>query len=160
MLFHLFLPDLLLRIREMCVMEKKENRQPVIYWADDDPDDLQVMKEVLKTFDQNFKIVDFPNGRELLQHLHVAPATSFPCLIILDINMPVLDGKSTLSLIRKDPKFRSIPVVVFTTSSSELDKTFCEYFDVAMITKPPTYDRLKGAVRSLVSYCNTQTVGS
>ena len=37
---------------EKCVMDTKETKQPVIFWADDDPDDLQVMKEVLKTFDQ------------------------------------------------------------------------------------------------------------
>ena len=141
-------------------METKETKQPVIYWADDDPDDLQVMKEVLKNLGQNFRILDFPNGRELLRQLNAAPQSAYPCLIILDINMPVLDGKSTLSLIRKDPQFRSIPVVIFTTSSSELDKTFCEYFDVAMITKPPTYERLKTALRSLVSHCNVQAVNS
>jgi CheY-like chemotaxis protein len=145
-------------IFEKCVMDTKETKQPVIFWADDDPDDVQVMKEVLKTFDQNFMIVDFPNGRELLKHLHDAPPAAHPCLIILDINMPVLDGKSTLSLIRKDQRFRSIPVVIFTTSSSELDKTFCEYFNVAMITKPPTYERLKTALRSLISYCNLDPV--
>lgn len=139
-------------------MDTKETKQPVIYWADDDPDDLQVMKEVLKTFDQNFNIIDFPNGRELLKQLQSVPPVGYPCLIILDINMPVLDGKSTLSLIRKDPRFRSVPVVIFTTSSSELDKTFCEYFDVAMITKPPTYERLTTALRSVISYCNLSPV--
>lgn len=137
-------------------MDTKETKQPVIFWADDDPDDLQVMKEVLKTFDQNFKILDFPNGRELLKKLQSVPPNAYPCLVILDINMPVLDGKSTLSLIRKDPQFRNVPVVIFTTSSSELDKTFCDYFDVAMITKPPTYEKLASALRSLISYCRLE----
>ena len=133
-----------------------QKKHPVIFWADDDPDDLQVMKEVMKTFEHNFDIVDFPNGRELLRMLHAIPQSSYPCLIILDINMPVLDGKSTLSLIRRDNQFRAIPVVVFTTSSSELDKTFCEYFDVTMMTKPATYDRLKTALKQLVGFCNVQ----
>src|SRR5688572_28302525 len=135
-------------------MDTNQTKLPVIFWADDDPDDLQVMKEVLKTFEHSFHIVDFPNGRELLKQLHAAPQASYPCLIILDINMPVLDGKSTLSLIKRDNQFRSIPVVVFTTSNSELDKTFCEYFDVAMVTKPPTYDKLKTTLKQLISYCN------
>src|SRR5687767_8564898 len=121
LLFHLFYPiptAPILYVFETCVMDIKETKHPVIFWADDDPDDLQVMKEVLRTFDQNYRIIDFPNGRELLKQLHAIPSAAYPCLIILDINMPVLDGKSTLSLIRKDPQFRSIPVVIFTTSSS------------------------------------------
>ena len=135
-------------------MDTKQSKLPVIFWADDDPDDLQVMKEVLKTFDHSFQIVDFPNGKELLKQLNTVHQGNYPCLIILDINMPVLDGKSTLSLIKRESRFKAIPVVVFTTSSSELDKTFCEYFDVAMMTKPPTYDKLKITLRELVSFCN------
>ena len=95
------------------------------------------------------------NGREALDYLDQADAAdNLPCLIILDINMPVLDGKETLSLIKKDERFRAIPVVVFTTSASELDRMFCQRHNTTMITKPPAYHNLESAVMHLLDFCN------
>lgn len=44
-----------------------------------------------------------------------------PCLILLDLNMPRLDGRAVLKLIKADPSLRSIPIIILTTSSSPLD---------------------------------------
>ena len=68
-------------------------------------------------------------------------------------NMTALDGKETLMLLKRNEKFSSIPVVVFTTSASELDKLFCRKFGTEMITKPPTFDNLESAVIKLLDYC-------
>ena len=126
-----------------------------ILWADDDADDLMLMKEILIRNKKNYEIVEVHNGKEALDFLKRSKEEeNLPCLIILDINMPVMDGKETLSVIKRTDDYSKVPVVVFTTSSSELDKLFCRKFDVEMITKPPYYNSLETAVMRLLNFCN------
>ena len=125
-----------------------------ILWADDDPDDLLLMKEILFKNSKKHLIKEVNNGREALEYLdHAQQKKKLPCLIILDINMPILDGKETLARIKSNENFSNIPVVVFTTSNSELDRMFCEKYKVEMITKPPDYKTLESAVNRLLGYC-------
>jgi CheY-like chemotaxis protein len=128
-----------------------------VLWADDDMDDLMLMRHVLQDIGDEYDIKEVHNGREALDYLEAAKQDSqdscLPCLIILDMNMPVLNGKETLSLIKKDEVLREIPLVFFTTSNSELDKMYCKRFGVEMITKPPRYNNLKEAVKRLLEYC-------
>lgn len=125
-----------------------------ILWADDDIDDLMLMRHVLKDLGNNYNITEVNNGQEALNYLSKAKETNeLPCLIILDMNMPVLDGKETLTRLKKDEAFKDIPVVFFTTSSSHLDKIYCKHNGVEMITKPPQYANLKEAVQRLLRYC-------
>ncbi|MGN6402851.1 MAG: response regulator [Flavisolibacter sp.] len=126
-----------------------------ILWADDDADDLMLMKEILLKNNRNYEIIEVRNGKEALDFLKKAKeAAHLPCLIILDINMPILDGKETLSILKREEAYQSIPVVVFTTSNSELDKLFCSKYQVEMITKPPHYKSLENAVLRLLNFCN------
>jgi CheY-like chemotaxis protein len=129
-------------------MKKKK-----ILWADDDPDDLMLMRQVLQESEQDFDIIEVPNGREALNYLDKASDKSLPCLIILDMNMPVLNGRETLAIIKSEKEYKNIPTVVFTTSSSELDKMFCKRYNVEMITKPPSFKNLNAAVHRLLSFC-------
>ena len=125
-----------------------------ILWADDDPDDLLLMQDLLKLHPYRYSIIEVPNGRAALQYLqNCKEANHFPCLVILDMNMPVLNGKETLVAIKKEQAFLSIPVVMFTTSSSELDKIFCKKYQVELITKPPEYNKVQQALSKLLSYC-------
>jgi len=125
-----------------------------ILWADDDYDDLQMMKEILSKQSRDFKIAEVHNGKEALDYLKKSNEKSeLPCLIILDINMPVLDGKETLSIIKNDSQYKDIPVVVFTTSESELDKMYCKRFNTEMVTKPPTFSTLSAVLNKLLNFC-------
>lgn len=125
-----------------------------ILWADDDYDDLQMMREILLKTKRDYEIVEVHNGKEALDYLKEAKENSgLPCLIILDINMPVLDGKETLSIIKNTKDYSSIPVVVFTTSESELDKLYCRKFNTEMVTKPPTFNSLTAALDKLLNFC-------
>jgi CheY-like chemotaxis protein len=125
-----------------------------ILWADDDYEDLQMMREVLEKKKRDFEIVEVHNGKEALDYLKGAQENSdLPCLIILDINMPVLDGKETLSIIKNTEEYKEIPVVVFTTSESELDKLYCKKFNTEMVTKPPTFSTLGAALDKILEEC-------
>ncbi len=125
-----------------------------ILWADDDMDDLMLMRHVLEDIGQEYDIKEVSNGKEALDYLEEGKAEhNLPCLIILDMNMPILNGKETLGLIKKDEALKDIPLVFFTTSNSELDKMYCKRFGVEMITKPPQYSNLKEAIKRLLDYC-------
>ncbi len=126
-----------------------------ILWADDDADDLQMMRDILVRNNKKYTIEEVENGREAMDYLQQADvAGNLPCLIILDINMPVLDGKETLSLIKRSERYKHIPIVVFTTSASELDRMFCQRHNTTMITKPPNYSNLEATVMHLLEFCN------
>lgn len=125
-----------------------------ILWADDDEEDLQMMREILLKRKRHYVIEEVRNGKEALEYLRKAKERSnLPCLIILDINMPVLDGKETLSIIKNIADYNTIPVVIFTTSDSEIDRIYCKKFGTEMITKPPTYKTLGDALDKLLKYC-------
>jgi CheY-like chemotaxis protein len=123
-----------------------------ILWADDDYDDLQMMREILSKKSKDYNIIEVHNGKEALEYLK-KQTTNPPCLIILDINMPVLDGKETLSILKNTTDYKDIPIVVFTTSESELDKLYCKRFNTEMVTKPPTFSTLTTALEKLLKFC-------
>lgn len=123
-----------------------------ILWADDDKDDLMLMRHVLQDIGEKYDIREVNNGREALEHLAEGKKSArLPSLIILDMNMPVLTGKEALTIIKKDEALKEIPVVFFTTSNSELDKMYCKRHGVEMITKPPQYAPLREAVKKILS---------
>jgi CheY-like chemotaxis protein len=127
-----------------------------ILWADDDPDDLMLMRQVLEEDGLQYDIVEVQNGREALDYLQGRQSDQdLPCLVILDMNMPVLNGRTTLTILKNDERLSKLPVVIFTTSSSELDKMFCRKFQVEMITKPPTFSNFREVIKKLLSFCSS-----
>jgi CheY-like chemotaxis protein len=124
-----------------------------ILWADDDPDDQELFKEVLTSLSFTAKIHEFPNGRTLIDFLKKSDLKYPPCLIVLDMNMPILDGKETLAILKSEDHFRSIPVVMLTTSNNELDRKFCAHFNTEMITKPPSFEKLRPVISHLLDIC-------
>ena len=128
-----------------------------ILWADDDTDDLFIVKEVMENLGDKHHMVEANNGRQVLDYLNsIQFPDVLPCLVILDINMPILNGKETLAIIRSEEKFSSITVVVFTTSSSEKDRQFCERLGARMITKPHSFAGFQALISELLSLCKFQ----
>lgn len=125
-----------------------------ILWADDDQDDLMMMREVMSTVTDECEIIEVENGRKAMEYLHAAKASnSFPCLVVLDMNMPIMSGRDTLAALKSDAVLQTLPVVVFTTSSSELDRVFCRRYGVDMHTKPLTFSGMKQVVVNLFKIC-------
>src|SRR3982751_2358969 len=94
-----------------------------IIFADDDADDLELITGFFKQYNKDVHVLTFRDGKEVIKFLgDFALNNSSPKLIVLDINMPRLNGKDTLVEIRKKPGFRNIPVVMYTTSSSGVDE--------------------------------------
>jgi CheY-like chemotaxis protein len=133
-------------------MRKKEVKKKVL-WAEDDADDLMLVRDIIQTNRWNIEITEVRNGKEALDYLgNVAHPSELPSLIVLDINMPVMDGKQALASIKNSGSYNMIPVIVFSTSSNEMDKLFCKRYHTEMVTKPSYYQFLEQAVKGIFGY--------
>jgi CheY-like chemotaxis protein len=122
--------------------------------VDDDADDRELVCFTIGEIDPSLKVVHAEDGLEALDYLTKAKrAEALPCLVILDINMPRMDGKQTLSEIKKDDQLSTLPVVVFSTSNNAVDKLYCERFGVELVTKPSTMHTMQGEVKRLLQPC-------
>ena len=128
-----------------------------ILYAEDDMDDLFLIRQAFEQHDGETEIHHARNGFEALHYLNEAKiANKFPCLIILDMNMPGMDGRETLIRIRQTEDFKNIPTVLFTTSSSEADKLFAQKWKAEFITKPLVYSEFENLARHFDSLCTSK----
>src|SRR5689334_14704569 len=101
-----------------------------VIFADDDVDDLELITGFFKQYNQSVNVLSFKHGKEVLQFLDdFFTNDNPPTLIVLDINMPKLNGKDTLVALRSNPNYQNIPVVMYTTSTNRLDEAFCIQFN-------------------------------
>ncbi len=106
---------------------------PYILVAEDDNDDFFILQKVFHKYCATAKVRRVHDGEELSQHLE---ANDAPTMIVLDLNMPKRDGREALKDISTDPRLKSIPVVVLTTSNSKSDKDFVIGHRALFFTKP------------------------
>jgi two-component system, response regulator len=137
---------------------KKETPVTILI-AEDDPDDQLLCQDAMTQSKAEYSIKFVENGQEVMDYLrHTgsfegANKAPRPSLIILDLNMPKKDGRQALKEIKADPDFRSIPVVVLTTSSADSDirRTY-ELGVNSYITKPASFDALVQLMGTLTKY--------
>lgn len=128
-----------------------------VLYADDDVDDIELLKDVFLPYSNNVELVTFANGFQLISYLqNLKTEDASPCLIILDINMPLLDGKETLIEIRNSYRTKEVPVILFTTSSQPRDKEFAFKYNAGFITKPLNYQQLGHIADIFIDYCSDE----
>lgn len=126
----------------------------IILYAEDDLDDFMIVSDAMGVQADHIQIVHAGNGAKALEYLDSLPAEGrFPDLIILDLNMPVMDGKETLLHLKRSDRYHSIPVIIFTTSSHNKDRELFEQYEIPFITKPTSYKELKPIVQQFMGYC-------
>jgi len=127
----------------------------MIVYVDDDEEDRSLLSDALSMSAPEYEVTTLEDGNSALEFLH-SSKEDLPCLVIVDLNMPGMNGKELIATIRRNDAFNSLPIVAFTTSSSYLDRAECAKHGVDMITKPITFTELKETVRQLTSYCNME----
>lgn len=129
------------------------NRNASILICDDDEDDLYLVKSVFNDTKFSNQIVYLKNGVELLEHLQNHKNETSIGLILLDLNMPKMDGREALKIIKSNAEFRRIPVIILTTSNSPQDIYQCyELGANCFITKPSSYEGLNDAIKTLSKF--------
>jgi CheY-like chemotaxis protein len=136
----------------------KSYQSIVILIADDDPEDSDLAVEALRESRLRNDVRVVSDGEELMEYLRQSgrytPETApKPGLILLDLNMPKMDGREALAQIKSEPELRTIPIVVLTTSQAEED-VYRSYGLGAnsYITKPVTFAGLTKVTQCLVDY--------
>lgn len=121
--------------------------------VDDDPEDHFILLEYFRDSGKSDCVRFFTNGLEALQFLESIEDTDLPRLVVLDLNMPILDGTQTLQRMKEASRFCNIPIIVFSTSNNENEKQKClnsgatEY-----IVKPSTYGDGRRMVEKFTAY--------
>jgi CheY-like chemotaxis protein len=127
--------------------------------ADDDEDDRLMTADALREARISNQLQFVTDGEELIDYLYhrgkyAAPAHApRPDLLLLDLNMPRMDGREALREMKENPAFRSIPVLVLTTSKTEEDVE--RIYDLganSFITKPVTFEGLVQAMKVIGEY--------
>ncbi len=127
--------------------------------ADDDPDDRELAAEALREAHLANELRTVEDGIELIAYLrhegaYADPASApRPGIILLDLNMPRMDGREALAVIKADPLLREIPVIVMTTSDAEVDIKHAYAVGAnSYVTKPVTFAELVERVQQLGRY--------
>lgn len=135
------------------------NTPVTILIADDDADDRMMIQEAFEDNDIGDTTAFVEDGEELLDYLrcknkyaHLA-GNRYPGLILLDLNMPRMDGREALREIKADPDLCRLPVVILTTSKAEEDIARTYGLGVSsFITKPLNFDDLFAIVKIVCDY--------
>ena len=101
------------------------NNDYKILVVDDDPEDHFIMQEYFTEAGLGDAVVFRENGEEALNYLGELPLDGLPALIVLDLNMPVLNGLQTLTMLKGLPDLRHIQVVIYSTSNNEHERQQC-----------------------------------
>jgi CheY-like chemotaxis protein len=122
--------------------------------AEDDQDDRLLLEVALRPFESSMEVKFVKDGEELMEYLLGRGAhAELPRLglILLDLNMPKVDGRQALVEIRRRGELKDIPIVIWTTSNEEEDKAFCAKMGASdYITKPNEYVEMESVVKKVV----------
>jgi two-component system, response regulator len=127
--------------------------------ADDDAEDQKLIQEAIRSVDPKLEYTAVFNGTQLLDLLLKRGVYKYngenrPDAVILDLNMPVMDGLSALRQLRSQPGLADIPVFILYTSRSDDYAKQCMELNVAGVyVKPNTADELREVIREICQFC-------
>jgi len=138
-------------------MTNSTTAKNVVFYADDDLDDLELVKDAFAQYSKNVEVLTATDGSKALSYLsNLKKYDTLPCLIILDVNMPVINGKETLLRLREIEHFQDVPVVLFTTSSQPMDKSFAKKYNAGFITKPIDVKQMEVIADQFIEHCSEE----
>ena len=127
-----------------------------ILLAEDNPGDVRLAREALRDARISHNLHVVPDGVEamaFLRHEGSYANTPTPDLMLLDLNMPRMDGRRVLALVKSDPSLRRIPIVVLSSSENGTDiKSSYELQANCYITKPTDFDQYIAVVRKIEEF--------
>lgn len=128
-----------------------------ILFVEDDIDDRELLEMEVSRINPEVKSIFAENGLQALEVLSSLEKDSeLPCLIVLDLNMPILDGKETFQRLRTDSRLKGVPVVIFTSSSNPNDRSMFNSLGVEFITKPDHFEKIRPIVSHMLNICSSR----
>jgi CheY-like chemotaxis protein len=149
----------------MASMHKTYNKNfgNIIIFADDDPDDYKLMSDALAAcFEDGKQMTELKwvrNGEELLHylfttdHYHSPMMADHPAIIVLDLQMPKMNGLEVLEKIKTNPNLNYIPIICMSNFYSNLEVNMCYKYGVnSFIKKPHSYSEIRTLVKFIHDY--------
>ncbi len=128
-----------------------QNLKPILLIEDDDVD-VMTVKRALKDLKVTNQLVPISDGEDAIEYLKDESATK-PCIVLLDLNMPKMDGAEFLKIVKADKALKKIPVVILTTSNS--DRDVIESFELGAagyMVKSVDYEKFVETIRAIDRY--------
>ena len=136
------------------VITSRDLPSKFILLGEDDADDQEMLKEVFTSIDISFVLFFVNNGKEILSALDKLKDDQMPCLIVLDYNMPGLNGADILQELSTNERYKNIPKVVWSTAVSEKFRKIClELGAIDYVIKPNNVVGLEEVARYMLSLC-------
>jgi CheY-like chemotaxis protein len=137
-----------------------ENNSWKILVADDDADDRAILQDAMAELQAGQVLCFAQNGEDALHLLGKDfNADHKPALIILDLNMPKLNGTETLRRIKSDDRFKTVPVIIYSTSLNPMEKDKCMLLGAhSYITKPVTFKESMDTAKAFLAFCGEAPV--
>ncbi|MBI1211826.1 MAG: response regulator [Alphaproteobacteria bacterium] len=138
-------------MNEIATHKLLPSTQPILI-VEDSPDDFEATKRAFSKANLRNEITHCESGEAALSYLR-GETNAKPGIILLDLNMPGLDGRKTLEIIKNSEELKKIPIVILTTSNDERDVQACYALGAnTYIQKPVDFDGLIAAIRRLKEY--------
>jgi len=129
-------------------------QQKFILLADDDQEDLELLSEVILQMEGDTKLHMVYNGSMVMDFLGTAKDSELPSLIVLDYNMPNMNGAEVLEQLSKNPRYQKIPRIVWSTSNnSNYIKECMEKGATSYFVKPATHVHLQEQAKAMLKMC-------
>ncbi len=133
-------------------MNKKEGPVKILL-IDDDQGDIEFTRDILSESKINLSITSVESGEEALRYLQKQGPfvdSETPDLILLDLNMPKMNGIETLQAIKREHKLKKLPVIILTTSEDDDDIARTYLLGASsFITKPVDCEQFEQAIKSI-----------
>lgn len=128
-----------------------KSKKPILL-VEDDKVDAMTVRRALKEIKVTNNVILAANGEEAIEYL-LKPDSEMPCIILLDLNMPKMNGLEFMKIAKENEKLRKIPIVVLTTSSEERDRMNSFQNGVAgYMTKPVDYQQFVDVIKTINIY--------
>ena len=133
-----------------------EGRVVHVLLAEDNPTDVLLTREALEEAKLRINLHVVEDGVEALEFLHKEGkyvGVPHPDIILLDLNLPKMDGRETLTAIKSDDRLKHLPVVILTTSKDETDIQESYHSGAnCFITKPVDFEQFRNVVRTIETF--------
>jgi CheY-like chemotaxis protein len=141
-----------------------KTQEVTILLVEDDPGHARLIEKNLRRSNITNHIVTASDGQQAVDYLfgtgeHAGNDLPSPLLVLLDLNLPVLDGYQVLQRMKADEQTRRIPVVILTTTDDRREVSRC--YDLGCnvyVTKPVDYEQFSEAIRQLGLFLSVVTV--
>lgn len=127
-----------------------------IFLAEDDIDDQDFLKEAILSIDPSIELVIFSSGLKFIRSISELHETLLPALIILDYNIPEINGAEILEELKKNKRYATIPKIVWSTSDSELYRQSCLTHGANIyLVKPSSMSGIHNMAKQMLDFCHS-----